>query len=104
MRKLLAVMLVLLLVPAAVGDAKKFSVTYSITFNSLTLTEAGAKERAIRELFDDACKVDVVVADVGQDWHGTISDAADTMGMGRTIADSIDTSRWGDGRIIWVED
>ena len=43
---------------------KKFEITFVVTYNELTLEEAGKKEAEIRKLFEDACKVDVKVAEV----------------------------------------
>ena len=42
-------------------EAQKFEVTYTITYNSVTLSEAAELEEKIREEHKDACKVSVAV-------------------------------------------
>jgi len=54
------------------ADCKKFNVTFSLTYNAMTLSEAGQKELQLRELFGDACMIDVKVAD-DIIWIGTTS-------------------------------
>lgn len=45
-------------------QCKKFEVTFTITYNEMTLADAALMERKIREQFSDACKVDVKVKEV----------------------------------------
>jgi len=42
-------------------EAQKFEVTYTITYNSITLLEASELEEKIRKEHKDACKVSVAV-------------------------------------------
>ena len=63
----------LVVVYADQGGSQKFQVTYSITFNSITLGEAAAWEKKMGELFKDACKIEVDVEKVVVDDSGYIS-------------------------------
>ncbi len=38
---------------------KKFKTTLTVVYNAITLEEAAAKEQAFRELYKDACEVDI---------------------------------------------
>ncbi len=59
---LLAALLTVLTI-GLIGDnkPKQFEITFTITYNTMTLADAAKKEAAIRDLFKDACKVDVSV-------------------------------------------
>jgi len=65
MKSLLTSLLVLAILtevgsaPEAIRLPKKWKVTFSVTYNSMTLQEAADKEKLFRELFKDACDVDV---------------------------------------------
>lgn len=62
MKPLLICVLLLIagpMVSTANVDAAKFTVTYSIRFNEVTLYEAARLEKVIKEKFGDACAVTV---------------------------------------------
>ena len=40
-------------------NASEFKVTYSIVFNSINLQQAAEKEKEIRKIFKDACKIEI---------------------------------------------
>lgn len=42
---------------------KNFEVTFTVTYNSMNLETAAAKEKMFRDLFKDACSIDVKVQD-----------------------------------------
>ena len=48
-------------------ERKKFEVTFTVTYNAITLQEAAVLEGTFRRQYQDACKVDVSVkeAEVG---------------------------------------
>ncbi len=43
---------------------KKFQATFTVRYNAITLDEAAKREMVFRELYADACKVDVKVEEV----------------------------------------
>ncbi len=67
MKKIAAIILCLcfLVLPAIAGDKKidlqKFKIRYIVTYNELSLEEAGKKEMEIKKLFLDSCDVRVEV-------------------------------------------
>lgn len=63
--KKLTLFTIFLLFPLTVNVApKKFKVTFTITFNELSLQQAADKEEEIRERFKEACVIDVELAGV----------------------------------------
>ena len=58
---LIVVLYVCVLPAGEKPEAQKFEVTYTITYNSVTLSEAAELEEKIREEHKDACKVSVAV-------------------------------------------
>ena len=46
-------------------EQKKFEVTFTVKYNAITLQEASDLEAKFRELYKDACVVDVVVKEAG---------------------------------------
>ena len=59
MKKLIALIILLASVVLADHNAQKFKVTYTITFNELTLQEASRLEKVIKQDYSDACEIDV---------------------------------------------
>ena len=55
--------------------AQKFEVTYTITYNSLTLLEASELEAKIRKEHKDACKVSVSVKEPSSFLIGSLIDS-----------------------------
>jgi hypothetical protein len=65
----------LLLATQAISDGKKFEVTFTVTYNAISLEDAAKKEAVFRELYKDACKVDVTVREgmtEGNIWQGAV--------------------------------
>ena len=56
-------------------EAQKFEVTYTITYNSVTLSEAAELEEKIREEHKDACKVSVAVKEPSSFLIGSLIDS-----------------------------
>ena len=45
-------------------EPKRFTVIFTISYNSMTLAEAAKKEASIKNLFGDSCDIDVTVQNV----------------------------------------
>ncbi len=62
MKTKLIIMLVLfsiLLTASTDKKPKQFKVTFTVTYNSITLTKAAELEKVFRDRFSDACNVDI---------------------------------------------
>lgn len=59
--KSIIVLLLIVLSSVAISDGKKFTVTFTVTYNTISLEDAAKKESVFRELYKDACTVDVSV-------------------------------------------
>lgn len=80
--KKLTLFTIFLFFPLTVNVApKKFKVTFTITFNELSLQQVADKEEEIRERFENACVIDVELAGVESSSTGTV-----------TLSDSIDVT------------
>jgi len=73
LRGLKLIILVCLLLPVMVfyaGETKiqrqKFEVTFTVTYNAITLEDAAQKELEFRERYSDACKVKVSLKEAQQ--------------------------------------
>ena len=62
MKRIITIILMLFVVGIADSPkAKKFEVIFTVKYNAITLEEAAKKETMFRELYKDACIVDVKV-------------------------------------------
>ena len=63
MKKVIAILFLfsILLLGDEKPEQKKFEVTFTVKYNAITLQEASDLEAKFRELYKDACVVDVVV-------------------------------------------
>jgi len=59
MKQIIMILLIIGLVSGI--QPKKFEVTYTVKYNAITLERASDLEKMFRELYKDACKVDVVI-------------------------------------------
>jgi hypothetical protein len=88
--KTLLVVLLLALSVNAIGEGKKFQVTFTVTYNSMTLEQAAKKEQVFRDLFKDACTVDVSVKEaapfVSMGSEMVPHSFADTVGLGVSLS------------------
>ena len=57
--------MILLIIGLVSGiQPKKFEVIYTVKYNAITLERASDLEKMFRELYKDACNVDVIVKEV----------------------------------------
>ena len=63
MKRLIFILMVLFTMFSIAGDKEpqKFKVTFTVTFNELTLEQASKKEMVIKELLKDACDINVKI-------------------------------------------
>lgn len=74
--KKLILFTIFLLFPLTVNVApKKFKVTFTITFNELSLQQAADKEEEIRERFKEACEIDFELVGVESDLTVSFGDS-----------------------------
>ena len=78
---------------------KKFEVTFIVKYNEMTLKKASEKETMFKDLFKDACKIDVKVKEVSSlnnitnltfspDWQYLLDDnitGVDTVNTSHTL-------------------
>lgn len=74
-----ALMLLLCTIANADSEAQKFEVTFTVTYNAISLEDAAKKEKEFREQFKDACKVDISIKKVTE--AGTYRIILDTSGV-----------------------
>ena len=53
--KTIAVFILLVLSHIAISDGKKFTVTFTVTYNAISLEDAAKTVAVFRELYKDAC-------------------------------------------------
>jgi len=71
MRKRIVIFLLGVFTVGVAGDKtepKKFEVVFTVKYNAISLEEAALKEKIFRELYKDACKVDVTLGSVGDNF------------------------------------
>ena len=72
MKKLIALFFLAVLLTASTDKKQQeFEVTYTVTYNSITLQRAAELEKVFRDKFNDACKVEVNVKKIESGWTST---------------------------------
>ncbi len=67
MREIIVIFLLGIFTVGVAGDKiepKKFEVVFTVKYNAISLEDAARKEQIFRELYKDACKVDVTLGPV----------------------------------------
>ena len=80
MKKLIALFFITVLLTASTDKKpQEFEVTYTVTYNSITLQRAAELEKIFRGKFGDACKVEVTVKKIENAWTYTGRFYTDTL-------------------------
>lgn len=82
MKRLIFILLLIPVMAFTDHKPKQFTVTFSVTYNAITLERAAELEQAFRTLYKDACKIDVDVKKVSVDigWTNLVVDTIMTEG------------------------
>jgi len=80
MKKLIALFFLAVLLTASTDKKpQEFEVTFTVTYNSITLQRAAELEKIFRDKFGDACKVEVTVKKIENAWTYTGRFYTDTL-------------------------
>jgi hypothetical protein len=96
MKKLIVVFAMLLIAPVrkTTGDEQKFKVTFSISFDAMTLSQAAEIEKSIRSKFEKykSCAIETVISSnkpiestTRQDWRFDLNGGIGTFNLDSTF-------------------
>jgi len=58
-------------------SVQEFKVTYSVVYNSITLSKAAQIEKEIKRMFNDACKIDIKLEKTDEIIWDSVNDYGD---------------------------